>query len=228
MQPVPDRSGPNQCLKNKKGDDVSQRTSKPHAIGKHFALGVPGKAGGGTEFNVESKQFKTESLQTDFGPFGLRNCKSFSSENLKDEYGFGTGYCDSFSGRQDQRLQGRPMITGRLKSFPSESLTFVKKPQFLSPIMLLETEEMDHLWEKYHDACTQDVQTASRDSTTSDLDSVMSEFNDSEAEVSRLCCLDAFKFPARKMHWKRPSMKKISKAIKKFGIMQHFKHNKPS
>lgn len=117
------------------------------------------------------------------------------------------------------------VIAGKLRSFPSDPMTFVKKPQLVaSPVMLLGTQDMDLLWEEYNDVPSQKAESSTKEHAI-DFEDDLSEMVDSDAETSPVCCLQALKFKG-KMPLKKPNLKKISKALKKLGLLQHFRGRK--
>lgn len=117
------------------------------------------------------------------------------------------------------------VIAGKLRSVTSDPITFVKKPQLVaSPVMLLGTQEMDLLWEEYNDAPKQEPAPSSN-GHAADFNDDLSEMIDSDSESSTVCCLQALKLKG-KLPLKKPNLKKISKALKKLGIMQHLRGRK--
>lgn len=117
------------------------------------------------------------------------------------------------------------LLAGKLRSIASDPITFGKKPQLVtSPVMLLGTQEMDLLWEEYNDAPKQEP-TPSINGHAADFNDDLSEMIDSDSESSTVCCLQALKLKG-KLPLKKPNLKKISKALKKLGIMQHFRGRK--
>jgi hypothetical protein len=147
-------------------------------------------------------------------------CEKLTEDSLK--------YSREFSSPiriPDHNNKQHYVTAGKLRSIPSDPITYVKKPQLVaSPVMLLGTQDMDLLWEEYNDVTSQDPESASKAHVV-DFNDDLSEMIDSDTEVSPVCCLQALKFKG-KMPLKKPNLKKISKALKKLGIMQHFRGRK--
>ncbi|XP_057841595.1 uncharacterized protein LOC131051209 [Cryptomeria japonica] len=123
------------------------------------------------------------------------------------------------------------LLSGKLRNSISEPITYLKRPQVLtSPVMLVGTAEMDFLWEKYNDA-SQGSLSARKDSTTDhrgDLQEILDSDAEDLQEPSQVCCLQALKFSKGKMPLRKPSLKKVSKALKKLGLLPLFRSRKTS
>eukprot|EP01018_Ginkgo_biloba_P019949 Gb_11583 [translate_table: standard] len=126
--------------------------------------------------------------------------------------------------KNDQRY----MNTGKLRSTPSEPITFINRPQFLtSPVMLLDAKGMDLLWEEYNDAPRQEPESPIKGhSTYPDLSGTVDSDAEDGSDSPQVCCLKAMRFSKGRMPLKKPNFTKISKALKKLGLIQHFRGQK--
>lgn len=117
------------------------------------------------------------------------------------------------------------LLSGKSTSSSSDS------PAFTSVASQMDAEEMDHLWEEYNDAQSEDTESQIKGLSKSlaKLRSLRGNADsdvDDGPETPKLCCLKAFRFSPGRMPLRKPNLVKFSKALKNFGFMQHIRGSK--